>query len=455
MGDTRASTKRRQLSQDSTPEVVLEAIATSGQRAGGLIRSGTIVGAAVIVANLLNAAFQFVMARLLEPAEYSLLATMFAVIVMITVPITGLQVAMAREVAGRLQTGGLAAAGSAVRQAFRQLRGWMALVVLAFGLSAYPLIVLFHIDRPLPFLATAMAVAVSLPLPLAFGALQGAERFGALSFVEPAYSALKLIAGIAVAALGFGASAVTFGVAGATVASIVVALVPLRAMLRASRDRPDHTLAPARVLGGYSVGAAVGLCAYAVHTSSDIIVARLSFDPTTAGEWAAAATAAKTVLLIPIAVTRVLFPRVAILRDRRREWSHAMAGLLAVAALGVVAATIMTVFGEPLVAVAFGSEYADAARWMGPLSFAMVLYALVQVYLFHFLALGYVRYSFVTAAFLALQLGLFALFHDEPRDLILVQVIAASVLVALGSVVQALLPEEARNRERRAADRGR
>jgi O-antigen/teichoic acid export membrane protein len=411
-------------------------------RAEGLVRSGLFVAGAVVVANTLNAVFQFVMARLLEPAEYSLLATLFVVIVVMTIPAAGLQAGMARDVARRLQDEGPAGAGAAVKDAFAAMGRWIAVAVAAIAISAVPLIELLHIERPLPFLATAVAIAVALPLPLVFGALQGSEQFGTLSLALPAFSAVKLIVGATLALVGFGASAVTFGVAAATVLTMLVALLPLRRMLRAAPATRMTTAPSGRALAGYSAAAAVGYCAYAAHTSSDIIVARLSFDAATAGEWAAAAVTAKTILLIPIAVTTVLFPRVAVLRNPARERAHMLAGIGVVAAVGLIAATLMAVFAGPIVQIAFGPHYANAAEWLGLLAFPMVLYAVVQIYLFHFLAVGLVRYSAVMLAFLGVQLGLFALFHGGPMQLILVQAISATLLIAAGELALAWRTEE-------------
>lgn len=418
------------IGDDTTAEVVAESLGTSAPRAIGLIRSGILISIAVVAANGLNAVFQFLMARILEPAEFSLLATMFSAIVMVTVPLTGLQIMMAREVASRLPDGGLPAAGAALRQAVRQLSRWILLILLITAVLAYPLIHLLSVDRPLPFIATGTALAVALPMPLFNGALQGTERFAMLSMVQPAYSLMKLIAGVTLGLIGFGASAVMFGVATATLTAMVVAVVPLIPMLRASEGYELDSRVT--LVSTYSLGTAVGVFGYAIHTSIDIIVARIAFDATTAGLWAAAATVAKTILLVPSGVTTVLFPRVAKLRDRKRERTHMLGGIVTVAALACLVATLYFVFSDQIVAIAFGPNYSEAANWIGPLSFTMVLFALVQVYLFHFLALGGIRYAITVTALVPVQVTLFLFLHSTPEDLIIVQAIAGALLLVVG-----------------------
>ncbi len=50
---------------------------------------------------------------------------------------------------------------------------------------------------------------------------------------------------------------------------------------------------------------------------------------------------------------------------------------------------------EQLIEIGFGADYVAGSSWLGPLGVAMLLYALVEVYMFHFLALGRLRYGTV------------------------------------------------------------
>ena len=85
----------------------------------------------------------------------------------------------------------------------------------------------------------------------------------------------------------------------------------------------------------------------------------------------------------------------------------------------------------PLLDVSFGSKYHAAHAWLGPLSLAMALYALVYVYVFHFLSLGRSRFALVLGALLALQVVLFAAVHSRPAELIGVQLgMGAATLAA-------------------------
>ena len=63
-----------------------------------LVRSGVLLTVAVGLANVLNAVFQFSLARILEPDEYALVAALFAVVIVAAIPPLAFQATAAREV---------------------------------------------------------------------------------------------------------------------------------------------------------------------------------------------------------------------------------------------------------------------------------------------------------------------------------------------------------------------
>src|SRR5436305_253795 len=252
----------------------------TGARA--LVGPGLFVAVATAAANGLNAVFQVALARILSPAEYSLLVALVVVTLIAAVPPLAFQAAVAREVAVALAEGRRSEAGASIRDVVRGLVPW-ALSALAVGGAAA-------------------------------GALAAAGR----------------------------------GDAGATVG--------------------------ARVL-----------------------------------------------LLVPIGVTTVLFPRVAVLRDRARERRHLLAGLGVVGLLGALTTAALWLAAGPLIRHVFGDKYAAAIPWLGPLSLAMALYALATVYVYHFLSLARGRFALVLVGIFAAQLAAFAALHGRPADLIGVQ----------------------------------
>src|SRR5207248_9539973 len=97
-GRRRAAVEAGRVAVGVTVEGSAGRAAARARGARALLGSGALISTAVAVANALNAAFQFALARILEPAKYSLLAALFTVVLISQVPTLGLQASGAREI---------------------------------------------------------------------------------------------------------------------------------------------------------------------------------------------------------------------------------------------------------------------------------------------------------------------------------------------------------------------
>jgi len=403
-------------------------VSVSGDEAGGgaagrrvLLRSGILLTLAVGLANVLNAVFQFAMARILEPDDYALLAALFAVVLVGAIPPLAFQATTARSVAAELTDGRPAAAASVLRGTLRAVLAWTA-ALLVLAAIATVVAAAVGLDDALAVGATAATIAVALAIPVVWGGLQGAGRFTALSGAHVLYAGTRVAVGLAIGLASGSVAAVMLGLAGATALTVIVTALPLRSLLATAEPVRRRSLATRP-----NAGAALGLTALWALMYSDLLVARLAFSGDEAGAYAAAAVASRVLLLVPIAATTVLFPRVAVLHDRARERRHLAAGLAVVAAASTLLVGFAWVFAGTLIDVLFGDEYAAAEPWLGPLCLAMALYGLALVYLYHFLALGRARISVVLVLLLVAQMVAYGLFHAEPSELVGVQIAFGAV----------------------------
>ncbi len=396
----------------------------------GLVGPGLFVGGAVVAANGLNAVFQIALARILEPSEYSLLVALVVVTLIAAVPPLAFQAAVAREVAVALADGRRSDAGAELRDTVRGLIPW-AIGVLAFGGAAAAALAGTGRSDAGATLATAATIAGALVIPAVWGGLQGARLFVVLGLAHLTFAGTRLGAGIGIGLAGGDAAAVMAGVAAATALTLVLTVVPLRSLWRSARRAGSRRLATLP-----NAAAATGLTILTALASVDVLVAKLAFPSHTAGAYGVASVGARALLLVPIGVTTVLFPRVAVLRDPGRERRHLLAGLGTVGLLGAAATALLWAFAGPLIRSVFGREYAAAVPWLGPLSLAMALYALATVYVYHFLSLARTRFALVLVGIFGAQLVAFAVLHGRPADLVGVQIAAAAVTVLAAEVWQ-------------------
>jgi O-antigen/teichoic acid export membrane protein len=403
-------------------------VATEGMRrsaapARALFGSGLFVGTAVFAANGLNALFQIALARVLSPAEYSVLVALVVITLIAAVPPLAFQAAVAREVALELEGGRRGRAGAALRDTVRGLVPWAAGVLLLGGLVSVILVAAGGGGAAATF-ATTATIAFALVIPAVWGGLLGARLFVVFGLAQLAFAGTRFAAGLGIGLAGGDAAEVMAGVAAATALTLGVTFLPLRELWRDAERAGRRRLATLP-----NAAAATGLTVLMALATADVLVAKLAFTSDTAGAYGVASVCARVLLLLPIGVVTVLFPRVATLRDPERERRHLLAGLAVVAVLGALATAFLWALAGPIVNDIFGTEYAAAAPWLGPLSLAMALYALATVYLYHFLSLGRARFALVLVTIQGAQLVAFAMLHGSPAELIGVQIVTATVTV--------------------------
>ncbi|HEX2017074.1 MAG TPA: hypothetical protein VGN69_10290 [Solirubrobacteraceae bacterium] len=409
---------------------------------GGALRQGVaaagLLTIAVGLANALNVGFHLIVARLIGVEEYSLLGTLLGVMMILIVPTLALQAVVARQVARDLQTVGPAAAGATLRTWYRTLTRASLAGIVVLALVSVPIAAAVHTSRFVPIGTTLLAVAAGLALPVSWGGLQGIQRFRALAFSQILFSALKLGAGVVLALVGLHATAIMLGIAAAGLLTLGASLLPLGELLSAAgrgvRTRSRLLLTRA------TVGSVASLTTLTALTMSDLLVARIAFSPHISGAYNAASISARLLLVLPIAVTAVLLPRVAVLDDVRLERRLLVLGLAAVGAASAAVVGVFYALPHLLISLGFGTGYEAAESWLGPLGLAMAGYALVNVYAYQLLAVGRSGvYALVLAGTLLVQVAGFGFFHGRPEDLIAVQVVTAGLLLVVSEVAELLL----------------
>jgi O-antigen/teichoic acid export membrane protein len=396
---------------------------TGPSSARTLFGSGLFVGVATFAANGLNAIFQIALARVLSPAEYSILVALIVITLIAAVPPLAFQASVAREVALELDGGRRGRAGAALRDTVRGLAPWAACVLLLGGVASIVMAAAGRGDAAAT-IATAATIGFALIIPAVWGGLLGARFFLAYGIAQLAFAGTRFAAGLGIGLAGGDAAAVMGGVAAATALTLGLTFLPLRELWQGAERIGRRRLATLP-----NAAAAAGLTILMALATVDVLVANLAFSSTTSGAYGVASVCARVLLLLPIGVVTVLFPRVATLRDPERERRHLLAGLAIVGGLGALVTALIWALADPIVNDIFGEKYAAAVPWLGPLSLAMAMYALATVYLYHFLSLARARFALVLVAIQVAQLVAFAILHGTPRELIGIQIVTAAVTV--------------------------
>ena len=398
------------------------------------LRGGALLFGAISVANASNFLFHVVVSRALGPEEYGALGAVLGLLLLFGVPTTALQVAIAHEVASKRN----ASEGEPVPVVIGPL---LANAVL-LGLSVTGLLLLLApVVRSflhLPSTSTAVMLAL-FALPCAVGivpraVLIGQLRFARVSVALLAGTATRLAMGLWLVRRGSG---VPSAVAATVLAEVVTAIVLLPA-LRGSVRGPSHA-SPVRVRWRDATGAIVAFTGFWALTGVDTLLARHYLSAAESGLYAAAATGARAVLFLPLAVSLIQLPKFSgAARDSPGARAALVQALVLVGTLSLGALMVVLIAPGLLVSTLFGNAFAGSSAAVGILAVASGFLGVASVLMHYHLASERRAVAALTWAGVLLAIVAVARMHGS-IETIAIEMAIVTALVALGMLVVAFL----------------
>lgn len=335
------------------------------------------LAAAVIVGNVLALAFTVVFARILGGAGYGSLAALVSSFIILMVPGQALQTTVAREISAELAAND-PAAGAGVRRWLGRLMiaGVVVLAVSLLGRQVLADIIGVH-ELPWAAAATLPTGLLWLVLSVERGALLGFQEYKMVGVSLALEQFMRLAFGLMlVAAVSGDEAEVTAAFLGTPLALLATGLwllLPLRRHLPHARHAHEHPLRELVRRAAVPV-AALGLVAW-LQDGNVIVVKHLASDEA-AGDYAAAAVAAKAIMWVAVGLSLYLVPEAA----RRTHLGQSASGVFA-RTLGLIAliaapmVLVYAVFAETVLRIAF--KLTGASEALPVLGLAMSLLALV------------------------------------------------------------------------------
>jgi glycosyltransferase involved in cell wall biosynthesis/O-antigen/teichoic acid export membrane protein len=362
-----------------------------------LARSETLkavgMAAATMANNALALIFTVLFARLLGAADYGSLAALVSTFVILMVPGSAVQVAVAREIAlGRLGEGPRLAATLSIWRRRLLLVG-VAETACAVLLRE-PIADLISVPEQWAAAATATTAVLWLLLSVERGALQGIHAYKpvAWSIVLEAFG--RLVFGAALLAIGMGVTGAFLG----TPLSLLANALGLWWIGRQRFGCPGVGESARRlwdlVAGAWT--AVLALFLVAVLQNVDVIMVKRQIGGEAAGAYAAASVAAKAVVWVAIGIGLHLLPEATRAARHGENARPFLARALLV--VGVIALPMLLVYAiapATVLRLAFGEDTVIAADALFVLGLAMTLLAVCYLAVQYLLAVG--RLGFLPA----------------------------------------------------------
>jgi len=405
------------------------AVSDTGRAAG--------LAAAVIVGNVLALAFTVVFARILGGAGYGSLAALVSSFIILMVPGQALQTTVAREISAELAAGD-PAAGAGVRRWLGRLvvAGLAVLAVSILARDVLAAIVGVH-ELGWAGAATLPTGMLWLILSVERGALLGFREYRSVGVSLALEQFMRLMFGLLlVAALSGDEAEITGAFLGTPLALAATGLwllIPLRRHLPHARHAHEHPLR--ELIGRAAVPvAALGLVAW-LQDGNVIVVKHLASDDA-AGDYAAAAVAAKAIMWVAVGLSLYLVPEAA----RRTHLGESATGVLArtlglIVAIATPMVLVYAVAAEPVLRIAFKlTGGAGALPWLG---LAMSLLALTYLAVQYQLALHKAAFIGVIAVAAVAQPAVLIAVGGEDLTSIALVLLAVNAVLAVASVALA------------------
>ncbi len=332
-----------------------------------IISHPVISGSAILVvggmsANVINLIYQVLMARILKPALYGELLSLYSILYILSIVPLSTSVSIVKFISSthdpkeRLK----------VYLAIKKLVFWIAVIlsIVVIALS-YPIAQFLHIPDVIGVIFTAGVLFFSLITLVNQAASQGILRFMGVVVPNFVSSATKLILGIILFYLGFSVGGVMFAVVIGVAAAYLISIFYVKDRFKGTTTKKyDLTK-----FFKYSAPVLLQALAFTSFFTTDVILVKHFFNSTDAGIYGVLSTLGKIVFFAASPVASAMFPFVSGKKAKGEKYFNVLIGtLLATGIMSVGIVGLYYLFPGLIIKVLYGADYLAAGNylvWMG------------------------------------------------------------------------------------------
>lgn len=372
--------------------------------------------------NALNFFYQFLMARMLGPSDYSTLAVLSTILYFIAIPSDSIQTIVTKYVSKFNASGENSKTGYFLGKALR--KGTM-ISLLIFIVLMPIMILVFSYYLKISFLLVLLTwanVTIIFLIPVLRGAMQGLKKFNSLGFNLVAEGGLRLVIAVCLVTLGFGVYGAVIGAISSAFVAMLIAFIPLGYIFSLKKERADIS-----DIYKNSYPIIFTLVAIMLFQSIDVILAKKFFSDVMAGQYAVANLVGKMVFFGTLAISRAMFP-ISVERFEKNGNTSSIMKKSIIAAIILCALSILFlwIFPEPFLRVFFGVDYLEASNILVLSGIAFSFLSISNIILLYGISINRALKPAYVVFFLIFQICLLYLFR------------ASLVLFATGMVVSSL-----------------
>ncbi|GAF69756.1 unnamed protein product, partial [marine sediment metagenome] len=291
--------------------------------------------------------------RLLGPGPYSVVSSLFALLVIIAVSVGTIQTVVARHVANYQARGQHTMMRKLVHGSLKRMALLGVILCLMLSLGSRYVADYLNIASVVPVLIIAAMLLPSLVIPVNRGALQGLQNFTHYGINILGDAGMRFLLGVGLVLVGLSINGALTGVALAPVTMLALSFWSLRPSGIFGRESQTTEVVNKKdsfnwkEVYQYSWPVMLAFLLFTVLTNSDLLFVKHFFSEHQTGYYAAAEIVGKIVLFVPSGVIPILmFPKASALQTLKKDtWPLLRKSLLAT--LGLCGALTIVYFGLP------------------------------------------------------------------------------------------------------------
>jgi O-antigen/teichoic acid export membrane protein len=379
---------------------------------GEMLLSSLLLLILMNASNVLNYLFHFIMARMLNPADYGTLAVIASIFYIFSVPTASIQTIVSKYTTKHN-----------IKKDFGRIN-WMFCKLFKEGLYISSILFVLFILISI-FLSSLLKIHYLLLVtsgllifgtflsPIGLGIFQGMKKFKALGFNLILNSSVKIIAAIILVLLGFNVFGAVWGLIAGIFFSILFIFPYLREVTLSQKIKDKVSL-----FSKENIPTLIAILFITLMYSLDIILAKALFSPKISGAYSVASMIGKMVFFGTASISNVMFPISSEkhFRDKDNKAKNIFkVSFIFLAALCLLSVIILTIFPDLIITVLFGSKYLEISNILVYTAISFVFLSLTNNIVLYKIAIEEFNWSKVIllGIFLVIQVMGFCIFNKS------------------------------------------
>lgn len=383
-----------------------------------LIRHGLIMASSMIFARFFGYLFQIYVARALGPEEYGVFGSLFALFMILTIPVGTIDTVISRYTSDYKVKGDKHKIKILMLSAFKRLSKAGAIGFIVLAIFSIPLASFLKIESSVPIIIVGLTLFFTFISPIFKGVLKGVQMFNWLSVIYVSETFSKLVFGILLISLGFGLNGAVMAFSLGYLVPLLICFVPLRHLLRIKGENENIDFS---VIYKYSVLVLIAIGTLNLVQNIDVILVKHLFTSYEAGIYTAMSNIGKIIFFLSAGISASMFPKVSELRsDSSASLDLLKKGVLSISLLSILFVIGCFLFDELIVRLLFGLEYVEGAFLLPYFSVALSFLSMTSIVVFYLLAKRDFNFLPIFIPIPILQVVFIYLFHEKLIDVVLI-----------------------------------